>query len=161
MMNSPTARRILALLILSVAQWANATSTVLTVFTLSTKNNINFSVAGVDQKVASFLIANPAQGSFNVLLSFANDCNVQHYTMQNLDIPITKVRIAVNGGPIQDFWTRGGSDCTLLPIWTPPDPSPSPYAANYQIDVFISWNARPLIIAGKYSETLNINAYIP
>jgi hypothetical protein len=136
-------------------------STVLTVFTLSSKTNVNFAVSGTDQKVASFLVSDPTQVSFQAILSFANDCNVQHFTRSNLDIPVKKVRIAVNGGAIQDLWTRAGSDCTTMLTWSPPDPSPSPYSATYQIDVFISWDAVPLVIAGFYSETLNINAFIP
>jgi hypothetical protein len=136
-------------------------STVLTVFTLSTKTNIDFTVAGTDQKVASFLVIDPALVSFNAVFSMANDCNVQHFRRSNLSIPITKIRISVNGGALQDLWTRSGSDCASSIIWTPPDPSPAAYQERYQVDVFISWDAHPMFIAGSYSETLNVNAYIP
>lgn len=152
--------RALCLALLVCAASAGAT-TVLQVFTLSSRSNINFAVAGVDQKVASFLVPDTAKVSFDAILSFANDCNVQHFTRSYLNIPITKVRIAVNGGPIQDLWTRAGSDCAMAITWSPPDPSPAPYQDRYQIDVYISWNATPLIIAGHYSETMNINAFIP
>jgi hypothetical protein len=153
-------KRILCLALLLCAVKVSAT-TVLKVFTLSSKSNINFAMAGVDQKVASFLVPDTGKVSFETILSFTNDCNVQHFTRSSLNIPITKVRIAINGGAIQDLWTRAGSNCVTAISWIPPDPSPALYQDKYQIDVFISWDATPLIIAGHYSETMNINAFIP
>ena len=147
------------LLLFLCAIQTSAASTVLTVFTLSSKTNIDFTAAGVDQKVASFLVINPTAVTFDVVLSFAKDCNVQHFRRSTLNIPITKVRIAINGGAITDFWTRAGSDCTGLMTWSPP--GPGPFLDKYQVDVYISWAATPLFIAGSYAESLNINAFIP
>jgi hypothetical protein len=135
--------------------------TLLTVFTLYSRTNIDFTHAGVDQKVGSFLIPNPTQVSFESVFSFAHNCNVQHFTSAVAEIPITKVRIAVNGGPLQDLWTRAGSDCVGSLSWTPPDTLPAAYANKYQIDLYVSWDAVALKLAGQYSEIMAINAYIP
>lgn len=153
-------RRVIWIILLLALKPCQAV-TVLTVFTLSTKTNIDFTLAGVDQKVASFLVINPSLSTFNTVFSLSHECNVQHFRRSSLSIPLTKVRIAINGGAVQDFWTRSGSDCSSLMVWTPPDPSPAAYQERYQIDVYISWDAHPMFIAGSYSETLNINAYIP
>lgn len=132
--------------------------TLLTVFTLYSRTNIDFTRAGVDQKVGSFLIPNPTQVSFESVFSFAHSCNVQHFTSAVTEIPITKVRIAINGGAVQDLWTRAGSNCTGSLSWTPPA---SPYADKYQIDLYVSWDAVALKLAGQYFETMAVNAYIP
>jgi hypothetical protein len=135
--------------------------TVLTVFTIYSRTNIDFTRPGVDQKVASFLIPNPTLVTFESVFSFAHNCNVQHFTSAATEIPLTKVRIAVNGGPQQDLWTRAASDCTGSLSWSPPDPSPAPYADKYQIDLYVSWDAVSLKLAGQYLETMAVNAYIP
>jgi len=152
--------RILSLSLALASTRSNAVS-VLTIFTLSSRTNIDFTRAGVDQKVASFLIPTPTRESFQTILSFAHNCNVQHFTNAVQEIPITKIRISVNGGTMEDLWTRSGSDCSSSITWSPPDPSPSPYADKYQVDVFMSWSAAPLKLAGNYFETMAINAYIP
>lgn len=135
--------------------------TVLTVFSLFSRTNIDFTRAGVDQKVASYLIPTPTQESFQTVISFAHNCNVQHFTSAVQEIPITKIRISVNGGALTDLWTRAGADCSGTLSWSPPDPSPAAYADKYQIDVFMSWSAVSLKLAGQYFETMAINAYIP
>lgn len=135
--------------------------TILTVFTLYSRTNIDFTHAGVDQRVASFLIPDPTQVSFETVFSFAHNCNIQHFTSAVAEIPITKVRIAINGGALEDLWTRVGSDCTGSLTWTPPDPTPAAYADKYQIDLYVSWDAVPISLAGQYLETMAVNAYIP
>ena len=135
--------------------------TILTVFTLFSRTNIDFTRAGVDQKVASFLIPNPTRVSFESVFSFGHNCNVQHFTSAAAAIPITKVQIAVNGGALQDLWTRAGSNCTGTLSWTPPDPTPAAYDDKYQIDLYVSWDPVSLKLAGQYSETFVVNAYIP
>jgi hypothetical protein len=149
-------KRVIPLLVLLFALQANAV-TVLTVFTLSAKTNIDFSVTGVDQKIASFLVVNPTSDPVEMILSFANGCNVEHFRNSTLTVPLTKVRVVVNGDvahPV-DLWTRAGSDCIVMP-W-----SSVGAADKYQFDVLLSWTATPLLIAGTYAESLTINAYNP
>ena len=132
--------------------------TILTVFTLYSRTNIDFSRAGNEQKVASFLIPNPTRESFETVFSFAKGCNVQHFTSAVAAIPLTKVQIAVNGGVLQDLWTRAGSDCPGSLSWSPPS---APYDDKYQIDLYVSWDAVSLKLAGQYFEAMAVNAYIP
>lgn len=135
--------------------------TILTVFTLYSRTTIDFGRVGNEQKVASFLIPNPTRESFETVFSFAKGCNVQHFTSAVAAIPLTKVQIAVNGGALQDLWTRAGSDCIGSLSWSPPDPAPAAYADKYQIDLYVSWDAVSLKLAGQYFEAMAVNAYIP
>ena len=147
--------------VLLLASTPSQAVSVLTVFSLFSRTNIDFTRAGVDQKVASFLVPTPTRESFQTVFSFANSCNVQHFTNAVQEIPITKVRLSINGAALTDLWTRAGSDCTGSLTWSPVDPSPAAYADKYQIDVYMSWNAVPLKLAGQYFETMAINAFIP
>lgn len=127
----------------------------LDVFVLSSKANVDFTTAGTDEKIGSFLVLNPSLGNVAVYLKFANDCNVEHFRRADLTVPLQSVKLVVDGVPQASLWTRG-SDCAAVLSWSPP--GPAPYADRYQLDVLVSWNASNVGIAGSYSESISLTA---
>lgn len=125
----------------------------LTVFTLFSKNNIDFTSSGTDQKVSSFLIVNSPATTFTLIIGFSNSCNVTHFRRSNLTIPLTTVRVKVDNVAVHDF-TAG--ECSSFYSWSPPGPL---FNDKYQVDISISWTGEPMNIAGTFSETLNYWAY--
>jgi len=141
--------------LLSLAWNAPVRAAALDVYTLSSKSNIDFRTAKTDQKIASFLILNPGLGNFTAYIKFANDCNVQHIYESNLLIPLQGVRLAINGvNEAAPLWSRG-TNCTSVLTYTPPV---GVYAATYQMDVLVSWNASQMNLAGRYSESISVTA---
>lgn len=128
----------------------------LTVFTVSSKTNIDFSQNGTRQLIASFLVLNPTSGNLDLYLSFNNGCNVTHFRRSQLKFPITAIRLRINGvEQPADLWTRAATDCTAPLLWTP---TPA-FLDRYQVDVLISWNASAQQIAGAYSEDISVHAF--
>lgn len=128
----------------------------LTIFTVSSKTNIDFTQSGTQQLIASFLVLNPTSGNLDLYLSFNNGCNVTHFRRSYLKFPITAVRLRINGvDEGSDIWTRGATDCTAPLLWTP---TPA-YLDRYQVDVLVSWNASTQEIAGTYSEDIAVHAF--
>lgn len=129
----------------------------LTVYSLSARDNIDFTASGTNQKVASYLVINSNTASpITTILSFANGCNVTHFRRTNLTIPITSVLVKVNNVTVTTA-TTADPPCSGVFSWSPA--GPAPYEEKYQIDIFISWNGEPMNIAGTYAESLNFWAY--
>lgn len=125
----------------------------LTVFTLSSRSAIDFTSAGTDERVSSYLVVNPGLTPFTMIIAFGNECNVKHFRQTSIKIPLTKVLVKINGNP-EITWNRAGADCTSHFTW-----SPVVLTGQYQVDILISWTGIPMNIAGTYSESINFWAY--
>ena len=155
-------RRFPFLAFLLVACAAAPRAAALEVYPLFAKNTIDFSTAGADQKVGSFLVVNPDTTKPPVVvLTFANACTVEHFRRPSLAIPLTEVKLLVRPegkAPFQVALWSTGNPCGSF-TWQPANPSPSSYASTYQVDILVSWAAVRLALAGTYSESISVIAY--
>lgn len=158
----PKVRNILCFLIIWLLEGALAAPSI--TLLVSKIEHLPLRQAAPEQLVGRFLVNNPSRTPFTVLITFEQGCKIQHFTTQQA-LPLQSVTLSWNNGTTSGsstlyHRTGVGNDCQSVLEWTPPDPTPEPYATTYQVSLYTQWNqpGQHVALAGIYNETIHIVA---
>lgn len=108
--------------------------------------------------VSRYVIYNAGGNPLSVFVSFRHGCNIRHFTLSSLAMPLNKVYLRINGSAVVELYDRGtaGTDCILAMQWTPTPP----ILETYTVEVLIDWigAGNNFKLAGKYEEGVNLVA---
>jgi len=146
-------RRVFLLILMAMME-SNAAVSVTTLMARSTQLHLN--APGTNELVGRYLVVNPDAKAITVYISFGHLCNIQHFTRADVDVPLQKVSIRVNGGAVVELYDRSiTGDCSSALTW-----STSDLLTSYTVDVLVNWNNAGNLasLAGSYTETIDLVA---